>query len=195
MPGSSMSPSYSSLLLFLFIVLFFYYMSLSLRTEWRLRSRLSMGYIQILCSLSFYFSSSVSPVSSDCVAFTSLSLPTVWRLRSSPFSLLLALSPPDAISDALAAALQIRSKLSPTECIRLDCSFSFAFCLSLFRLNCGFVALPTELRLRSRLSPSECIRLHAPSHLISVYLSTLSSAWSFSSWCIVGFASNGIAAT
>jgi hypothetical protein len=111
-------------------------MSLSLPTEWRLRSRLSMGYIGILCLLSFNFSSSVSLVSSDCVALTSLALPTEWRLNNSPVSLLLALSPPGAILDALATELQLQSRLSQTECIRLHCSLSFAFCLSLHSLFC-----------------------------------------------------------
>jgi hypothetical protein len=56
--------------------------SLSLPTEWRLRSRLSTRFIRSLCSLSVYFSFSVSSVSSDCVALASLSLQTGWRLRS-----------------------------------------------------------------------------------------------------------------
>jgi hypothetical protein len=54
----------------------------SLPTEWRLRRRLSTEYIRLLCSLSVYFSLSVSSVSSDCVAFASFSLSTEWRLRS-----------------------------------------------------------------------------------------------------------------
>jgi hypothetical protein len=129
-----------------------------------------MGYIRILCTLSFYFSSSASPVSSDCVAFTLLSLPTEWRLTSSPFSLLLALSPPGAILDALATELQLQSRLSQTECIRLHCSLSFAFCLSLhslfcllflflvhsrfrFERNCGFVQTFSDRMHSARLLP------------------------------------------
>jgi hypothetical protein len=54
--------------------------SLSLLTEWQLRSRLSTEYIRLLCFLSVYFSILVSSVSSDCILFASLSLPTEWRL-------------------------------------------------------------------------------------------------------------------
>jgi hypothetical protein len=42
--------------------------------------------------------------------------------------------------NSLPTELGLRSRLSPTECIRRLCSLSFAFCLTIFRLNCGFVA-------------------------------------------------------
>jgi hypothetical protein len=67
-----------------------------------------MEYIRLLCSLSVYFSLSVSSVSSDCVPFASLSLSNEWRLSTEYIQLLLSvyfsLSVSSASSDCVAFA-------------------------------------------------------------------------------------------
>jgi hypothetical protein len=116
------------------------------------------------CSLSFAFCLTLFRLNCGFVAgflrlyaFSLQSL--ICFLFISPLSFLLTLSLPVAMSVSLRTKLRLPNRLSPTECIRLHCSLSFAFCLTLFRLNYGFVA--GFLRLNA-------FGAIAPSHLLSV---------------------------